>query len=59
LKIERAVEFIDSRPRYVELVLTGRGAPDAIIAKADLVTEMNPLKHPYKDGVKARMGIEF
>lgn len=46
------------RPQAVELVLTGRGAPASIIARADLVTEMRPLKHYYDRGVQARKGIE-
>jgi len=42
----------------VELVITGRGAAQQIIEKADLVTEMREIKHYYKEGVKARTGIE-
>ncbi|MFM6279400.1 MAG: cob(I)yrinic acid a,c-diamide adenosyltransferase, partial [Dolichospermum sp.] len=39
---------------------TGRGAPPALIEKADLVTEMTLIKHPFKDqGVKAQAGIEY
>ena len=41
------------------VVLTGRGAPPAIIEMADLVSEVVPIKHPYKQGVKAQLGIEF
>ena len=42
------------------IVLTGRGAPDSIIKFADLVTEMNLIKHPFKDqGIKAQKCIEF
>jgi cob(I)alamin adenosyltransferase len=37
----------------------GRGAPEALVAAADLATEMRPLKHYYEAGVKARPGIEF
>jgi cob(I)alamin adenosyltransferase len=42
-----------------ELILTGRGATEAIIALADLVTEMKEVKHYYKTGLKARKGIEY
>ena len=52
------VALIDSRPSHVELVLTGRGAPAAVIDRADLVTEMKPVKHYYEKGVLARKGIE-
>jgi len=51
--------LIDTRPATVELVLTGRGASPAIIERADLVTEMVPVKHPYDSGLPARLGIEY
>ncbi len=41
------------------VVLTGRGAPPALIDAADLVTEMVPIKHPYDQGIPAQRGIEF
>ena len=46
-------------PPHVELVLTGREAPDDVTKVADLITEMNAVKHPYDRGVKARKGIEY
>jgi len=52
------LDFLDKRPTGVEVVLTGRYAPDSFIARADLVTEMNCLKHYFDRGVKAREGIE-
>ncbi len=52
------LDFLDKRPAGVEVVLTGRYAPDSFIARADLVTEMNCLKHYFDRGVKAREGIE-
>lgn len=52
------LDFLDRRPAGVEVVLTGRYAPESFIAKADLVTEMKALKHYYDRGVKARDGIE-
>ncbi|MBN1888971.1 MAG: cob(I)yrinic acid a,c-diamide adenosyltransferase [Thermoflexales bacterium] len=51
--------LIDSKPVQVELVLTGRRAPQAILDRADLVTEMRELRHPYQRGIEARAGIEF
>ena len=52
------VSLIDLRPEQVELVLTGRGAPAAVLARADLVTEMHCVRHYYDRGVAARVGIE-
>jgi cob(I)alamin adenosyltransferase len=50
--------LIAGRPPNVELVLTGRGATPAVVAQADLVTEMTCRKHYYDAGVRARPGIE-
>jgi cob(I)alamin adenosyltransferase len=52
------IALIRSKPETVELVLTGRGASDDIIAQADLVTEMREIKHYYQKGVAPRKGIE-
>ncbi len=54
-----ALELIAARPSHVELVFTGRYAHDEIVAKADLVTEMRKIKHPFDSGIEARRGIEF
>ena len=43
----------------LHVVLTGRGASDALIERADLVTEMKMVKHPYRAGICAQAGIEF
>lgn len=51
--------FLDQKPAQVELVLTGRNAPEEIIQRADLVTEMNVIKHPFQNGIAARKGIEY
>lgn len=51
--------LIDRRNPAIDLVLTGRGATDALIAAADLVTEMVAHKHPFDAGVPAREGIEY
>jgi cob(I)alamin adenosyltransferase len=58
IKIEKVVELIKNKPEHVELVLTGRYAPDEIVEAADLVTEMREVKHPYNKGFQARKGIE-
>jgi cob(I)alamin adenosyltransferase len=57
---ERAVlDVISCKPKDMELVLTGRGAPKAFLDQADLVTTMEPTKHYFDKGQKARQGIEF
>jgi len=56
--VEQVLEIIRSRPAGIELVLTGRRAPQELIDAADLVTEMREIKHPYQKGVLARRGIE-
>ena len=53
------LDAVRERPEGVELVITGRGASDEVMAAADLVTEMREVKHYYRDGVPARRGIEF
>ncbi|TXT45472.1 MAG: cob(I)alamin adenosyltransferase [Spirochaetes bacterium] len=50
--------LLAARPETVELVLTGRYAPPLLLARADLVTEMRPIRHYYEIGVQARDGIE-
>jgi cob(I)alamin adenosyltransferase len=52
------LEIMDAKPDGVELVITGRGAHEAVMARADLVTEMKEVKHYYAMGVAARPGIE-
>ncbi len=59
LEIEEVLAFLEEKPEGVELVLTGRRAPEELIARADLVTEMREVKHPYRRGIPARKGIEY
>lgn len=60
LTAEQVLAGIDQRPPLMHAILTGRGAPPAIIERADLVTEMTLVKHPLKSqGVRAQAGIEF
>ncbi|MGD8369518.1 MAG: cob(I)yrinic acid a,c-diamide adenosyltransferase [Desulfobacterales bacterium] len=56
--VEELMAVIDRKPETTELVVTGRGAPPELIARADLVTEMREIKHYYHQGVGARRGIE-
>lgn len=50
---------LDQKREDLHVVLTGRGASDEVIARADLVTEMKMVKHHYRAGIKAQRGIEF
>ncbi|MDJ0799053.1 MAG: cob(I)yrinic acid a,c-diamide adenosyltransferase [Calothrix sp. MO_167.B12] len=60
LKIEEILTGLEQKPADSHVILTGRGAPKALIEIADLVTEMNLVKHPFREqGVKAQPGIEF
>ena len=59
VSLSEMLEVLRQRPAYVEVVLTGRGAPPELVEFADLVTEMRPLKHYFEAGIKARRGIEW
>lgn len=58
LTVADLLELIDIRPRYVELVFTGRYARPQLIERADICTDMREVKHYYQNGVLARKGIE-
>jgi cob(I)alamin adenosyltransferase len=58
-KLEDIRKIIERRDTTVEIVLTGRGATEELIAMADLVTEMKKIKHPFDEGISARCGIDF
>ncbi len=59
LPLDEVLVGFAARPAMTHVVATGRNAPDALIAAADLVTEMGLVKHPFRGGVKAQAGIEF
>ncbi|HEX2171620.1 MAG TPA: cob(I)yrinic acid a,c-diamide adenosyltransferase, partial [Dehalococcoidia bacterium] len=59
VSLEDVVDLIERKPPDVHLVLTGRGAPPEIVERADLVTEMTEIKHPYHQGIAPQRGIEF
>lgn len=59
LSSEEVLAVLDNKPPALHLVLTGRDVRDEIVEKADLVTEMKEIKHPYQKGIKAQKGIEF
>lgn len=55
---EKFWEAVSNRASHVEVIITGRYAPEILIEKADLVTEMKEIKHYYTKGIQARTGIE-
>lgn len=57
--LEAALELAKEKPQALHLVMTGRDAAPQLIERADLVTEMKEIKHPFKQGIKAQQGIEF
>ena len=59
IKLEDVIELINDKPPNVELIITGRKADIKLVQRADLVTEMLKIKHPYDEGVMAREGIEY
>jgi cob(I)alamin adenosyltransferase len=60
LAVEQVLEGLALRPELTHVALTGRGAPPALLERADLVTEMKLVRHPFREqGVKAQRGIEF
>lgn len=60
LSVEEVLAGLEQKPDESHVILTGRGAPQPLIEKADLVTEMTLIKHPFREqGVKAQPGIEY
>lgn len=59
LSLDEMLDLVGARPEGMELILTGRDAPPELVERADLVTEMREVKHPYQRGVLARAGIEY
>jgi len=59
LPVEDVIAILKAKPADSHVVITGRSAPQALIDIADLVTEMEMIKHPFRSGVKAQPGVEF
>jgi cob(I)alamin adenosyltransferase len=59
IQLQDVLSLLDQKPENVELILTGRYAHPEVIARADLVTEMKEIKHPYHKGIVSRRGIEY
>lgn len=59
LPVEEVIEVLKAKPEMKHVIITGRNAKDELMEAADLVTEMEMIKHPFRSGVKAQKGIEF
>ncbi|NLJ56232.1 MAG: cob(I)yrinic acid a,c-diamide adenosyltransferase [Firmicutes bacterium] len=59
LTVQEVLETLAARPKHVNVVLTGRHAAKEIIDFADLVSEVQEIKHPFRRGVRAQQGVEF
>ena len=59
LPLGEVLEVLKAKPQMKHVIITGRNAKDELIEFADLVTEMEMVKHPFRSGVKAQVGIEF
>ncbi|MCP8320565.1 MAG: cob(I)yrinic acid a,c-diamide adenosyltransferase [archaeon] len=57
--LSEVISLIKNKPKHVELVLTGRYAPEEAYEYADYVSEIKKIKHPYSKGLKARLGVEY
>lgn len=57
--LDAILSVLKNRPSHVHVVVTGRKAPQEILDEADLVTEMQSIKHPYEKGIPAQKGIDF
>lgn len=59
VSVSDVLDLIRTKPKSVDLILTGNYAKDQIVQEADLVTEMREVKHPFQRGIKAKKGIDF
>jgi len=59
VELEAVLDLLDKRSDGTEVILTGRGASKGLIDHADLVSQIQEIKHPFTKGIKARIGIEY
>ncbi len=59
ISMEEALDLVHAKPDSMELVITGRNAPPVFIEKADIVSEIREIKHPFSRGIGSREGIDF
>lgn len=57
--LDRVLALLDGWPKELEVVITGRNPPQALLDRADYITEMKKIRHPYDRGISARKGIEW
>jgi len=57
--LQEVLDLVDAKPPSLHLILTGRNAPQALIDRADLVTEMREIKHPWQQKVPAQQGVDY
>jgi cob(I)alamin adenosyltransferase len=56
--LDEVVEFLENKPKGLEVVLTGRNPDEKLVELADYVSEIKAVKHPYEKGINSRIGIE-
>jgi cob(I)alamin adenosyltransferase len=59
IPVDEVLELVRGKPEMLHLVLTGRNAPPELVELADLVSEVQPIKHPFQAGIPAQRGVEF
>lgn len=59
ISCERIKDYVEKKPQFIELVMTGRNPKDYLIEAADYVSEIKKIKHPFEKGISARKGIEL
>ena len=59
VSVEDVLDLIAAKPPALHLVLTGRNAPQALIDRADLVTDMQEVKHPWQQKIPAQVGVDY
>ncbi|WDE97905.1 cob(I)yrinic acid a,c-diamide adenosyltransferase [Lentisphaera profundi] len=59
LDVKKVVDVLRDKPENLNIMVTGRGAPEELISIADTVTEMKPIKHAFDNGIQAQRGIEY
>ena len=59
LAVAEVIDLLADKPDHVDLILTGRDAAPEILERADLVTEMRDIKHPFQQGILAKKGIDY
>ena len=59
VSVEEVLDLMEAKPPRLHLVMTGRNAPQALIDRADLVTQMGEIKHPWQQKIPAQVGIDY